>query len=294
MKKVLKWLGIALGALLGLLLVVILAAYIRAGMKFSRTYDIPRDIVPIPTDPESIALGRHWAAVQCADCHGHDMGGKLMVDDPTLGRAYAPNLTTGEGGAAGEMTDEELVMAIRHGMDHDGTSLVLMPSEAYYYFSDRDLGAIIAYLKDLPPIDKEWDEPQFTFLAQVMIGLGLFDNEFRAAVIDHDAPWPAPRPGVTVDYGRYLVQVSGCNTCHGANLAGGKHPDPNGPFSPNLTRGGHLGTWTAEDFLTAFRTGRGIDQRWMSVEGYGQMTDDELHAMWLFLQSLPALETNTR
>ena len=33
-----------------------------------------------------------------------------------------------------------------------------MPSEAFNKFSDHDLGAIIAYLKSLPPVDNEGPE----------------------------------------------------------------------------------------------------------------------------------------
>jgi hypothetical protein len=64
--------------------------------------------------------------------------------------------------------------------------------------------------------------------------------------------------------------------------------------SPNLTPGGDLAGWTAEQFFTAIRTGvtpgghqLSEDMPWVN---FGQMTDDELQSVWLYLQSLPALE----
>jgi hypothetical protein len=62
----------------------------------------------------------------------------------------------------------------------------------------------------------------------------------------------------------------------------------------NLTPGGELAGWTQADFITTLRTGVTPGGRVLSDEMpwtyVGQMTDDELEAIWLYLQSLPARE----
>jgi hypothetical protein len=64
----------------------------------------------------------------------------------------------------------------------------------------------------------------------------------------------------------------------------------------NLTTTG-LGAWTDADFIKAMRTGMRPDGRvlntFMPWPYYAQMTDDELHAIWRFLQVLPDRPTGT-
>ena len=65
-------------------------------------------------------------------------------------------------------------------------------------------------------------------------------------------------------------------------------------MTPNLTPGGELAFWSEQEFLTAMRTGRTSDGRQLKEDMpwkyYGQMTDEELQAIWLYTQSLPRLE----
>jgi len=104
-----------------------------------------------------------------------------------------------------------------------------------------------------------------------------------------------PVIGVTAEYGQYLVNIAGCQTCHGAELAGGKDPDPAAPSAPNLTPGGELNVWSEADFIQVLRTGITPTGRqlsdYMPWKSFGKMSDDELRAIWLYLESLPALET---
>ena len=112
--------------------------------------------------------------------------------------------------------------------------------------------------------------------------------------IDHSGPRPAaPPPGVTAAYGGYLTRT--CTECHGANLNGAPFGPPGQQVpTPNLTAGGELGAWSETDFFTTMRTGltpkgHQLDKD-MPWPYYGQMTDDELRAVWLYLRSLPALK----
>ena len=60
MKKFFKWLGIVIGILLGLLIILLAVLYFKGNAMVSRTYDIPAENIPIPTDAASIARGKHF------------------------------------------------------------------------------------------------------------------------------------------------------------------------------------------------------------------------------------------
>jgi hypothetical protein len=207
-----------------------------------------------------------------------------------------PNLTSGVGGVGATNTDEDWIRAIRHGVGHDGRGLILMPSRIFYYLSDEDLGALLAYLKSLPAVDNELPITELGPLGRVMVTLGQLPPEATApdvTAIDHDGARPiTPQPGVTVEYGEYLANT--CTLCHGASLNGQTIREGGNVYvALNLTRGGEMIGWSEEQFKVTMRTGvtpggkQLID--FMPWKYFGQMTDDELKAVWMYLQSLPAL-----
>ena len=170
-----------------------------------------------------------------------------------------------------------------------------MPSRVWYYLSDEDLADLIAYLKTLPPVDNELLRSDLGPLGRVMLALGQLPPELTAPdvlVIDHDGPRPiAPEPGVTVEYGEYLART--CALCHKANFNGGMITTDAEYLAPNLTPGGELHYWSEEDFMITLHTGVTPGGKHlksaMPWKYFGQMTDDELKAVWMYLQSLPAL-----
>jgi mono/diheme cytochrome c family protein len=155
------------------------------------------------------------------------------------------------------------------------------------------LGAIIAYIKSLPPVDNELPERRIEFLGRLMDAAGMFPPS-AVDQINHTAPHPtAPEPGVTATYGEYLTRT--CTECHGANLNGAPFGPPGEEVpTPNLTPGGELASWSEEDFFTTMRTGMTPGGRQLDAEMpwmyFGQMSDEELRAVWLYLQSLPVLK----
>ena len=254
--------------------------------RLNRVYEVPVESIEIPTDQASIERGMHLidTVLFCKECHGDDLGGRLQFNDPLTGRIAAKNLTSGAGGIASDTSDEEWVLAIRHGVDEDGTPLIEMPSESFYYLSDEDLGAIIAYVQSVAPVDNELPERRLGPFYQLSILSN--PNLIPAEVIDHKGPRPpSPEPGATVAYGKYLATA--CRICHGPALSGG----PGAGAGLDLTGGGNLPDWSEAEFVTAVRTGetpRGedLDPDLMPWKRVGMLTDDELHAIWLFLQSL--------
>ena len=303
MRRFLKWFGLAAGGLIGVVLVLVIVLFLIGSRKENRTYDVALASVAVHTDAESIARGKRFVEVlgACQVCHGQDLGGQIIDEcgaapcigyssDLLFGTVFPRNLTSGRGGIGGVYTDEDYVRAIRHGISQDNKALVMMPSDNYNRISDEDLGNMIAYLKTLPPVDNEQEEvglrPVGRILAVFLGGL------LPASLIDHEAARPlSPEAGVTVEYGQYLSGV--CSVCHGNDLSGGEVPSGDRVSAPDITQGGAPGGWTEEQFLVALRSGmtpegKLLDPRFMPWNRFNAMTDDELGAIWLYLQSLPA------
>ncbi|MGD8406128.1 MAG: c-type cytochrome [Anaerolineales bacterium] len=291
MKKVLKWIGVVLGGLIGVIIFAVLGLSLRANARLNKTYQIQPETVTIPADLESIAEGERLASFYCTGCHGTDLGGTDFFSEPALAMVDTPNLTSGNGGIGNQYGDADWVRAIRHGVDPQGKPLFIMPAKDFYYLSDEDLGQIIAFLKTLPPVDNASNDFSFTIMGRVLLGAGVFGDVLNAETIDHAGQRPeSPVVGVTKEYGEYLINTIGCRTCHGQELSGGQDPAPGAPPGPNLTPGGHLDSWTEATFITTVRTRK---SEWMPFESLAKMSDDELRAIWTYLQALPELETTT-
>ena len=300
MRKVFKWIGIVLGSLVGLVLVIAAVLYLIGNARLNKTYHFPPSNITIPTDAASIAFGKHRAEVLCEGCHGTDLSGvKDFFNAPPLGKIDSANLTAGEGGVGREFTsDEAYVLAIRHGVDEKGKPIFMPAVPSTAHLSDQDLGAIIAYLKTVPPVNHQTNGHHFTPLANIMLAAGML-GKLPVEEVSHDVHVSAPPVGVTADYGKYIVDTNDCRACHGANLNGGKFPDPTiNKITPNLTTGGEPGFWTEEQFVNTIRTGvtpsgHKLDPELMPWKDYSKLTDDELKAIFMYLHSLPKLPQYT-
>jgi cytochrome c553 len=299
MKRALKWIGIVLAALLGLLIVAAIFVYFAGGARLNKVYEIPPSNLVLPTDAASIKYGRHRAEVLCEGCHGQDLSGvENWFDAPPIGKIDSANLTSGEGGIGSDFTTEDFVRAIRHSINREGKPIFMTAVVSTAHLSDEDLAAIIAYLKTLPAVDHQMNGRNFTPLAKVMFGAGLLGN-LPAVAVSHDVHVTAPDRAATADYGEYLVNTNDCRICHGQELNGGSFPDPTiKKISPNLTPGGELGFWTEDQFINALRTGQTpgghtLDPQYMPWNFYQKFSDDELKAIWLYLKSLPKLSQYT-
>jgi mono/diheme cytochrome c family protein len=297
-RKIFKWIGIVVGSLIGLLILAFAVLYIVGTVQWNKLqgkYDVPVETITVPTDQASIVRGEHVATIHlCQHCHMENFSGQT-AGAQAIAILAVPNLTSGAGGVGAANTDLDWVRAIRHGVGHDGRGLVLMPSATWYYLSDNDLADLIAYLKSLPPVDHEQPVTNLGPIGRVMLALGKLPPEIipNATVIDHSGPRPdAPEPAVTVEYGKYLART--CALCHGSNF-NGQMISEGGPeyLAPNLTPGGEVAFWSEEGFMKTLRTGVTPSghqlKKVMPWKYFGQMTDEELKAVWMYLQSLPAL-----
>jgi mono/diheme cytochrome c family protein len=299
MNRLLKVAAYVVGVVVVLLIASVVTVYAVSSRKIAKTFPTAVATLTIPDDEAAIERGRHLviSATACQDCHGMDLGGTVIFEPGPMGYLPATNLTSGRGGIGATYSTDDWIRAIRHGVRPDGTSLWIMPSSSYAKIGDADLAAMIAYLKTLPPVDREFEPKWLGPVGRVLVATGQIP-----LLIAEETPHFSERPTVevaaTVDYGRYLAGIGGCISCHGTDLAGGIEAGPPGsPPSTNLTSVG-LATWSEADFVVALREGRRPDgseiNEVMPWRFSGKMTDEELHAIWLFLQSVPGAETPVR
>ena len=227
----------------------------------------------------------------CSGCHRKDFGGATLVESPLLGRWAAPNLTTGKGSVTLTYTASDWDHAVRHGLRQNGRTSS-MPAVEFTNLSDRELSDIVAYIRSKPPVDRQMGTmrygPVFAFV------FAAAPDYVVAFSVDHQkehAKEP-PQAAPTAQFGEHLVQV--CRGCHGPGLSGGKiQGDPGMPVVANLTpHETGLKDWTEADFIRALREGKRKDgtaiSEYMPWKAYGQMSDDELKAIYAYLQDRAA------
>lgn len=300
MRTFLKRLGIGLGGLAAAALLAVGVVYAATEMRLRRTFEVPLTELSIRGDSATVARGRHVAVAlgKCVDCHGADLGGKPFIEVPPLAMLYASNLTRGAGGVGARYSDAQLLRAIRHGVSAEGRPLLFMPSNEFFYLSDDDATALVAYIRSLPPVDHTLPRSKVG-----PVGRGLYLSGklplVPAELIDHTASRPTPAPGVSVEYGAYLATVGGCKGCHGETLSGGPIPGtpPEWPPASNITPTG-LAPYDEAAFFRAMRDGvkpSGVKiNEFMPYRLTKEMSDDEIRAVWMYLQSVPKKEFGGR
>lgn len=244
--------------------------------------------------------------VACANCHAaHDDKGNVvpslgpsggMVFEAPVFKAYAPNITPDRKTGIGNWTDAQLARAIRDGIRPDGTLIgPPMPIPFYRHLSDKDLAAIIAYLRAQPAVAHA--VPRSTYSVPLPASYG--------PPVTHAS---APSPDNRVDYGRYLAQIGHCMDCHTPRDAHGQlitarlgaggqlipGPDGSAVVSANLTPDpSGLGNWTDAQIEHAIRTGISKDGhplvRVMAFDWYKNIDAADMKAIIAYLRSLPAL-----
>jgi mono/diheme cytochrome c family protein len=281
MKRVWRWIGIVLGSLLGLVVVAYGVVYVASERILQRKHDLPGVTIAVPTDPASIAEGRRQATIRnCFGCHGKDVGGGVMFDEPIIARIVAPDLTA----SVRRYSDAQLAVIIRNGLRPDGRSVVVMPAEAFGGMTDEDLGRTIAFLRSLPPSAGPGPGIELGPVGRI----GFVAGKFRttAQLIADTVPPPQAAPGEAV-FGRYLATTI-CAQCHGTALRGDSNPDFT---SPDLRI---VAAYTPEAFVTLMRTGVALGGRTLGVmtetakEDLYQLTDAEIAALYSYLHSLAA------
>ncbi len=275
------------------LFVVIGVVYLAGVNRLNQTLNNPPSTLTAATTPDRLARGERLANL-CASCHSTTGnppldGSKVnLLDSPdgsSLGTLYAPNLTPA--GGIKTWTDGEIIRAIREGVGKDGKPLLLMPSEVFHNMSDEDVTALVGYLRTQRAVDHPTPPRDINFIGILLLGAGQLPTAAQSPITDRVT---IPPLGATSEYGRYIVGISGCQACHGADLAGGTPTQHGHPTGPNLTVS--VTQWSESEFLRTIRTGNNpgghaLNPEMMPWKEFSAAyTDDELKAIYAYIHGL--------
>ena len=241
---------------------------------------------------------RDWRKHDAPILPGMEGAGQFIDLKGLPGRVYAPNLTPDRETGAGNWSDDALARAIREGIGHDGRTLFpMMPYPAYSQLSDEDVASIVVYLRSQPPVHNPLPSTKIIFPVDFLI---------RAVPKPLTKPVPPPDLSDPVKRGRYLASIATCDGCHtpmkrgsplpGLEYGGGQVFE--GPWgrvaSANLTPDpSGISYYDPALFLQVIRTGyvkaRAINQI-MPWSDFRNMTDDDLKAIFAYLQTLPPVK----
>lgn len=295
LKKILKWVGIVLAALVLLIAIGVGVASCMYASHRDATFETAGHDFEIPDDPALAGEGeRLYLSRGCGECHGPDGAGRVLLDIPPFLMA-PPNIT----GVMRALEPADLHRLIRRGVRGDGTPIFFMPSHEYQRMPDEELGLIVMHVRSLPQSDAVQPPSEMRILGRVLWALDVFDTPmFPAEVIDQDAPFEPIGEG---ELGEYIG--ASCTGCHGQRLSGG--PIPGAPeeatgIPSNLTpHQTGLAGWSIEDFRTLLRTGirpdgTEVNPDFMPWRVYRHENDEEIEALWDFLQSREPLPFGSR
>jgi mono/diheme cytochrome c family protein len=269
--------------------------------KMNRIVSVDVAAVPVPTDAASIERGRYlYLSRGCTECHGIDGAGKDVVNDGQGMHVRAPNITPGPGSVVANYSVADWVRTLRHGVKPDGRPAIVMPSEDYARLTDADLGAMLAYLRQMPAAPGAGAVLELPPFVKTLYAAGVMHD--AAEIIDHTLPPSTPVPeAVTAEHGAYVV--NSCIGCHGAGLSGGKIPGapPDWPAASNLTPGAGSAMArypSADAFAAMFKTGKRPDgsevSKVMPFLSLKEMNDTDVRAMYLHLKALPPVAAGNR
>jgi cytochrome c553 len=274
--------------------------------------------VPLPQLPEgasssmaSPARGEYIVrnVAVCGSCHAA-VGAERDPDGPLsggaefhnwrIGTSRASNLTPDPETGLGAWSEAEIVRALRNGQSRNGRLLApVMPYEWFHEMSDEDAFAVARYLRSLPPVRNEVKQsPNLVFR------LGKIFLRPKPAIAT-----TAPPRSASAEYGGYLSQHVGlCADCHTqrggllqkadkSRLFAGMSKPPKGFPSPTPNITPHpeagIGKWSEADFVKAMRTGVTPSgeklKPFMPWPKLQRMTDDDLHAIYAYLRTVPAI-----
>lgn len=287
MKKL--WLKSAV-ALVLVIVALVGFVYFRFSQILAAEYRRPNFTISEDVAAADLELGKRIYAVRagCVDCHGADLGGTKVIDDPALGSIYGANITPFK---LASWSDEEIAAAIRYGVHKENRSLRGMPSFDYVSLSKSDIAAVIKYVRSVPPVEKESVPNRYGPVGRALTVLGQLPLFEAAAHIDQSKGFgDKPEEGPTYDFGKYLA--SSCVGCHGHEFKGGpiQGGDPSWPPASNIRLGANP-KYDEASFRTMIQTGVSPVTNQpirppMPVALLKQMNETEIKALWEYLKTL--------
>lgn len=293
-----SWIRRVSTLLLGLMLLVVVGVLLGLQLgqrRAARTVSVEVKAVALRADAQAIERGRYlFSSRGCAECHGADGAGRTLVDDGKGTHLAGHNITRGNPALAA-YSDTDWVRSIRHGVNPAGRPLRLMPSQDFARMSDADLGALVAYVRQLPAKEGHLRPMiELPLPARVLYGFGGMPEAYE--LINHSLPPTASVSETpTAAYGEYVAQ--GCKGCHGPKLEGGRIPGspPGWPPAARLAAGADSAMARYPDlasFSTMLKTGKRPDGKPIAVMPFGalsQVNATEAEALYRYLRRLAGL-----
>jgi mono/diheme cytochrome c family protein len=284
MKRILKWIGLMLGGVLGIIILSYIGVSAVSASRLNRTYEVTADFdLNVANDATSIAEGKRLYTIMCESCHGENLAGQAAADF-MIGQIYIANLTTGVGGIGRSRSDEDIARAVWYGVKPDGSPTVVMPPELSRAVNVADMEKLIAYIRSVPPVDTDYPEMRPGPMLRVMHVTAMFPlvtAEFADLSLP---PPPAVGPEDTLAYGEQMATF--CTACHGPDFAGNAIAGGVN-ITPHETA---IGSWTEAEFARAIRQGQRPNGTSISTnmpwETFSLYTDEEVHAIWSYLQTV--------
>jgi mono/diheme cytochrome c family protein len=252
----------------------------------------------------------------CITCHtdkvtlkakGPVLGGGREIKTP-FGVFYSPNITPDRDHGIGRWSEADFVRAMREGRSPEGRHYYpAFPYTSFTRISDRDLKALWAYLRTVPPVARANKPHKLRFPFSQRFGLGFWKwLYFRPGPYRPDSAKSAEW-----NRGAYLVTALGhCGECHTPRTAlGGLEHDrwlagsAGGPVgkAPNITpdKPTGIGDWSAADIVSALKIGMLPDGDFVGAEmadvveyDTSRLTGADLKAIAAYLKSLPAVHND--
>jgi cytochrome c553 len=281
MKRVLRWFGLGLAGVAGLLLLAMAGIYGVTEVMLRAHLPKPPVHIAAATDPGAATRGARLAKLYgCNDCHGADLKGVLFFDQMPIARIAGPNLSR----EAARQTDADLARAIRTGVASDGRKLWVMPSDAFAHLTDAETADLLAYLRSVPP----HGEPAPAKVMGPVGRLGALLGKFQSA-----PDLIRLKGGLTpVDLGPQFAQgreiVRACMECHGVDLKGSEVT-----HAPDLAI---VGAYDLPDFERLLRTGVAMGGRKLGLMSetapgrFNVLSHEDIAALHAYLQARAAAQ----
>jgi mono/diheme cytochrome c family protein len=292
-KKIGKWSKITILSLLLVLAAAYLVIFVLSQQRIQKIYSYTNTEIEIPQDSISIAKGKHLYKIRsCQDCHGEKGEGRVFMNSKMLLQLTAPNLTRGKGGIAADLTTLDWVRVLRHGVDRNGRSLLMMPSHEAAHLTNEDLADLIAYCRNLEPVSSSQEKLHSIGPVGRLLLLMNQVTVLPAEKIDHRAVHAEKleeKTGIT--YGKYLS--TGCQGCHRTDMRGGGPLAPGFPPVPDITAGGNIRNWNTQSFIATIKTGKTpegkiLNNEYMPWKSISHFTNEELQSIFMYLKQLQA------
>jgi mono/diheme cytochrome c family protein len=242
----------------------------------------------------------------CGNCHspkgptgdipGKEFSGGLSWDEPPF-KVTAPNITQDKETGIGKWSEADIKKLLREGVKPDGVPIAtVMPTGFYEIITDRDMNAIVAYLRTLKPIKNKVPDPVYKMKQVRQIFPGAEKPYTEAMFKDH------------VKHGFYLATIGHCMECH-TPMVKGVHPwdkigaggfEFPGPWGVSVSRNitssksKGIGGWTDAQIKHVITTGIDKDGNHlkppMGFAYYAKMTDGDINDIIAYLRTVPAEE----